>query len=225
MQQKKPDVGVIIPAYNESKNIEKIIKTLHRLPCIDEILVVDDGSTDDTAKIAKKAGAKVISIKKNMGKAYAMKIGYLLSNNHILVFLDGDIKEGVEQVDRLVNPILEGKADAVIARFPSHKEKGGLGLVKALAQIGLFILTGKTLSSVLSGQRAFHRSILRPELFDYHGYGIEFGMTVDLLNKNIRITEVGVTMKHCATGRNLKGFLHRFRQFSDILKVIIKKLF
>ena len=64
MQQKKPDIGVIIPAYNESKNMEKIIKTLHRLPCIDEILVVNDGSTDDTAKIAKKAGAKVISLKK-----------------------------------------------------------------------------------------------------------------------------------------------------------------
>lgn len=126
----------------------------------------------------------------------------------------------------MVNPILEGKADVVIARFPSSKEKGGLGLVKSLAQIGLFILTGKTLSSVLSGQRAFLHSILRPELFDYHGYGIEFGMTVDLLNNNnIQIVEVGVTMKHCATGRNLKGFLHRFRQFSDILKVIIKKLF
>jgi hypothetical protein len=59
--------------------------------------------------------------------------------------------------------------------------------------------------------------------FDYKGFGVEFGMTVDMLLKNIKVLEVDVNMTHRTTGRDIQGFLHRFHQFTDILRVILKK--
>ena len=216
-------IGVVIPAYNEEIRIKHTIKTLLHLPYIDRILVVDDGSLDNTAMVAVAAGAEVLSLTRNKGKAYAMKKGYESMDTHIIVFLDGDIAEGAEQISNLVKPICEGKAAATIARFPMTPGKGGFGLVRTLAARGLQYLTGSTLSSVLSGQRAFLRNVISTEFFDYKGFGIEFGMTVDMLQKNVRILEIDVTMKHRTTGRDIQGFLHRFRQFNDILRVFLKK--
>src|SRR5690554_4561612 len=216
------DIGVVIPAYNEAARIGHTINSLENLPYIDNILVVDDGSNDNTAYIAASAGANVLSLPKNMGKAYAMKKGYEVMQTHILVFLDGDITEGADEIIKLIKPICEGKAESVIARFP-QSGKGGFGIVRALATKGLYLLTGKNLTSVLSGQRAILRNAINESFFNYKGFGIEFGLTIDMLLKNVKILEVNVTMKHRTTGPDLKGFLHRFQQFVDILRVIIKK--
>jgi glycosyltransferase involved in cell wall biosynthesis len=159
------DIGVVIPAYNEGDRIEHTIRTLYLLHYIDRILVVDDGSLDNTAFIAAEAGADVLSLTQNKGKAYAMKKGYETMHTHILVFLDGDIGEGADQITSLVKPICEGKAAATIARFPMTPGKGGFGLVKALAAWGLQVLTGSSLSSVLSGQRAFLHNVLSSDFF------------------------------------------------------------
>lgn len=225
MSLTKSKAGIIIPAYNEEEKIGKTIESIIHFPWISRILVVDDGSADNTAKIARNAGADVFSLSANRGKAYAMQTGYNILTNDILIFLDGDIEEGGEQIERLAEPLWDGTADVVIARFPAASAGGGFGLVKGLAQKGLQILTGQTLSSVLSGQRAFLRSALTPELFKYNGYGIEFGMTVDIIWKGLRIYEVDVSMKHRITGRDIQGFCHRFRQFRDILTVFLNKLF
>ena len=224
MIEKKMTVGIIIPAYNEEDKIRKTIVSIRHLPWIECILVVDDGSTDNTAQVAGKAGANVLSLPENRGKAYAMKTGYLNSSSDILVFLDADIDYGADQINKLVEPIWYGKAEAVIACFPMTPGAGGFGLVKGLAHKSLHILTGQSLSSVLSGQRAFLRSVLSPDLFDYQGFGIEFGMTVDMLNRGIRIKEVDVSMKHRITGKDWAGFRHRFRQFNDIFSVFFCKL-
>ena len=217
-------VGVIIPAYNEENSIKCIIDELLNLNYIDRILVVDDGSKDKTALISALEGADVISLPCNKGKAFAMKRGYEAMETNILIFLDGDIIEGTDQLIELIKPICEQRAEAVIARLPMTPGKGGFGLVKALASKGMWYLTGQTYSSVLSGQRAILRNILRPEFFEYKGFGIEFGMTLDMISNNTRILEVDINMRHNVTGRDLKGFIHRYRQFSDILKVIITKL-
>jgi len=217
------EIGVIIPAYNEETNIKHMIDKLINLPYVDRVLVVDDGSKDKTAFLAATAGADVLSLPCNKGKANAMKKGYEVMEANILVFLDGDIKEGIHQIIELIRPICEKKAEAVIGKLPMAG-KGGFGLVKTLAAKGLYFLTGQTLTSVLSGQRAFLRNILSSEYFNYNGFGIEFGMTVDMILNKIKILEVDVVMKHCATGRDIQGFIHRYRQFNDILRVIILKL-
>ena len=224
MIEAKKTVEIIIPAYNEGDKIGITIASIQHYSWIDRILVIDDGSTDNTAETALNAGADVISLPINKGKAYAMKTGYQNSSSDILIFLDGDIDEGAEQIKRLVEPLWDGTAEAVIARFPMTPGKGGFGFVKGLAQKGLYILTGQSLSSVLSGQRAFLRNVLLSEFFDYNGYGIEFGMTVDLLSRDIKIQEVDVVMRHRTTGKDIIGYKHRFRQFCNIFNVFIQKL-
>lgn len=216
-------IGLIIPAYNEEERIGATVRSLVGLSWVDRILVIDDGSTDQTAAAASASGAEVISLPKNRGKAFAMKTGFEAMHTDIVVFLDGDITEGAEQARRLVTPICDGTAEVVIARLKMTSGKGGFGFVRKLAEKGLFFLTGHKLTSVLSGQRAFLSNILTADHFDYKGFGIEFGMTVDLIRRNRRIKEVDVEMKHQATGRDLRGFIHRFRQFVDILCVFLAK--
>ncbi len=223
MSKNGQDIGVVIPAFNEEETIDKTIKALKQIACIDRILVVDDGSSDFTADLASESGADVLKLPQNSGKGHAMKMGYEALTCSVLIFLDADLGETAEEAIRLINPLCRGKAEATIARFPMTPGKGGFGFVKRLSSRGLSFLTGQTLCSVLSGQRGFLRRILSAESFRYSGFGIEFGMTVDLLWKNRKIQEVDVTMKHRTTGRDFGGFLHRIRQFVDIAKVVVRK--
>lgn len=218
------DVGVIIPAYNEENIICSTISALKKLPAIDRILVVDDGSSDRTSEIAVEAGVEVLALAENSGKAKAMQMGYKVLPCSVLVFIDADLGESAGEAIKLIEPVCMKKAEVVIASFPMTPGKGGFGFVKKLSSWGLILITGRTVSSVLSGQRAFLRKVLTSESFDYTGFGIEFGMTADLLLKGIKILEVDVTMKHRTTGRDFQGFIHRYRQFKDILRVVIKKL-
>jgi glycosyltransferase involved in cell wall biosynthesis len=218
------EIGVIVPAFNEEKSIGSTITALKKLPVIDRILVVDDGSTDRTSQIAVAAGAEVLTLEKNSGKAKAMQKGYEALSCSVLVFIDADLGESAVETIKLIKPVCMGKAEAVIARFPMTPGKGGFGFVKKLSRWGLTLITGRTVPSVLSGQRAFLRRVLSSESFNYSGFGIEFGMTADLLIKGIDILEVDVTMKHRTTGRDFRGFAHRYRQFKDILRVVLKKL-
>jgi hypothetical protein len=217
------NVGVIIPAYNESANLAITLRTLKKVPIIKDILVIDDGSWDDTGDIALKEGVTLLSLDKNQGKGNALQMGVKYLYNKIIVFLDADIGDSAKEVTKLISPILQDKAEVTIGKIAFTPGKGGFGLVKGLSQVGFKSLTGKECHSILSGQRAFKREILTHELLSYRGYGIEFGMTVDLALKNVRIVEVPMDIRHRITGRDLKGFRHRGKQFWDILKVILQK--
>jgi len=217
-------VGVIIPAFNEEKRIASTIRALKGISCINKILVVDDGSTDKTADVASKEGAHVIRFTKNKGKGYALKTGMENLECDILLFLDADLEFSAKEAIKLISPVLEDKAQVAIAKFSRNKGTGGVGLVKFISQLGVRVLTGKRFGSILSGQRGFVRNVMNDEFLKYKGFGIEFGMTVDLLNSGIKIHEVDVNMDHRNTKRDLEGFVHRGRQFMDIAVVFIKKL-
>lgn len=216
-------VCAVIPAYNEAARIAATVRALKEIPALTRILVVDDGSADDTAALAAAADAEILALRSNGGKARAMAAGYQETQEEILLFLDADLGTSAAMAHALLVPILEGRAQGAVIRFPFASGKGGFGLVKALARYGVRRLTGRDFESVLSGQRAYLRSCLRPSDFSYPGFGIEFGMTVDLLNRGVTLTEVEAPMVHRTTGRDLRGFLHRARQFRDILWVAVKK--
>lgn len=218
------NVGVIIPAFNEERRIESTICALKNVPEIKDILVIDDGSTDQTSKIAELAGARVYRLDKNYGKGYALETGIQLQDNPIIIFLDGDLGESAQEVTKLLNPILKDEADVTVAKIPFVKNKGGFGFVKRLSISGIRKITGKHFSSVLSGQRAFKKDVMKIEYLQYPRFGIEFGMTIDLLCSGVRIQEVDVNMKHRITGKNFAGFIHRAKQFKDISHVFIKKM-
>ena len=138
--------------------------------------------------------------------------------------MDADLKESSADAHKLISPVINNQAHVAIARFkPSHKP-GGFGFVKTLASGGVKLFTGQELTSVLSGQRAFKRQVLEDIGYIPDGYSLEVGMLIDILTKGYRVVEVDVDMYHDVTGRNLQGFIHRGKQFIDILKLLVNKL-
>lgn len=219
------NVSVLIPAYNESDRITDTITGLSDIKEIDEIIVINDGSTDNTVEKAKKAGAKIVNIKGNKGKGNALKEGIKYAKNNIIAFLDADVGLTSKEIGKLIKPVVDNEADVTIAKFPKLNKKTGFGFVKILAKQGVKYFTGKEIESSLSGQRVFKKNVLDNINNFYKGYGIEVGMTIDIIKKGYRIKEVEVNMTHSVTERDLRGFIHRGRQFFDILNVLIKKLF
>lgn len=218
-------VTVILPAYNEEDRIASTIAGLQKSFYVNRIFVIDDGSKDQTSTVAEAAGAEVYRISANAGKGYAMQQGVekTVHDSDILIFLDADIGKSACEIDKLIEPIFLGLADVTIARFPTAKKKGGFGLVKNLAKYGVKLYTGKTISTSLSGQRAFKADVLKAIGKMPVDYGVEVGMTIDLLRMGYRIQEIDVNMTHRETGRDLRGFIHRGKQFYQILATLIRK--
>lgn len=112
MMNKKPRVVAIIPCYNTAPYIAEVVIEARKY--VDEVIVVDDGSTDDTADEAKKAGARVIQHECNLGKGAAMKEAALVADCDIIVFLDGDGQHDPSEIPVLTKPMIAQKYEAVI---------------------------------------------------------------------------------------------------------------
>ena len=223
-----PYISIIIPAYNEADKIKDTLENIKGIDEINEIIVVDDGSSDDTSKIASSVESeklKLFTLERNKGKGYALNYGLKIAMEKadIIGFLDGDLGSSSKEVKKLIDPILNNEADVIIAKFPPAKKKGGLGFVKGLAKESVLEMTGKELDATLSGQRLFKKEVLKR--FDEipFGYGVEVGMTIDILKYGYTIKEVLVNMTHSETGRDLKGFIHRGKQYYHIKKVLKQK--
>ena len=223
-----PYISIIMPAYNEASKIKNTLENIYNIEEIDEIIVVDDGSSDNTSEIVSTIESKKIKLFKleqNKGKGYALNYGLniAMENADIIGFLDADLGSSSKEVKKLIDSILNNEADVIIAKFPPAKKKGGLGFVKGLAKKSVLEMTGKELDATLSGQRLFKKEVLNK--FDKipFGYGVEVGMTIDILKYGYTIKEVLVNMTHSETGRDLKGFIHRGKQYYHIKKVLRQK--
>ncbi len=213
-------VSVLIPAYNEEDKIYDTVGSALSIPQVHEVVVVDDASTDKTADIAAKAGARVCTLEKNLGKGGALNHGALLVTGDLVLLLDGDLGKSAIEAQLLLRPVLDGKADMVIASFPPPTVKGGFGFVKGLARNGIKLFSGYEMVSPLSGQRAMKRAVLEAMLPFSRGFGVEVGATLRAAMKGYSLMEVPVQMTHAETGRNLRGFIHRGAQFVDIAAVL-----
>ncbi|MGI6678797.1 MAG: glycosyltransferase family 2 protein [Dehalobacterium sp.] len=217
-------VSLLIPAYNAGLLIQETIHAVQgAYPDFKEIIVVDDGSQDDTQIKAHAVGARVLRSEKNRGKGGALNLGAPLVQGDIVVLLDADLGKSAARFIPLLLPVLHQKADVTLAKFPPPPIKGGFGWVKGLAHYGIFSLTGKKVACPLSGQRAMTRTVFQSLLPFQKGYGVEVGATIDILKKGWRLEEVEIDFTHAYTGRNLAGFLHRGRQFYDIFCTLIQK--
>lgn len=215
----------LVPAYNEGDRLEASIRSIKKTKYIDEIVVIDDGSTDNTLEVASTLDIKVLQMEQNSGKGAAIKRGldYALCRSDIIIFLDADLSTSSDDVDKLIKPIIDGECDVTIARFQRAKKKGGFGLVKGLARYGVKHFTGKTIDTAIVGQRAFKTEVLKNIKSIPNNYGIEISMVIDILRLGYSVKEVDVTMSHRETERNLRGFYHRGRQFSHILGTLLNK--
>jgi len=219
-------VLALVSTFNEEKRISATLEALKQISLIDQIVVVNDGSTDATEKRAEQAGVKVISLPQNVGKGKALnfaleQVGVDMAE--VILLADGDLAESASEVEKLLRPVLQGEADMAIADFPKPQVRGGFGLVKNLARWGIRRLTGLTMEEPLSGQRAIKREVFAALGGLEKGFGVEVGLTIDAARAGYRIVEIPTRMSHAETGRNLKGFVHRGRQLRDVLRVIVKR--
>jgi glycosyltransferase involved in cell wall biosynthesis len=220
------DVAVVIPARNESDRIAATVRAAVGLPGVDIVIVVDDGSTDGTAAAAQDAGASVMRHARNRGKAAAMETGAeavrLLEDNERrdrprhLLFLDADLAETAAGAAPLAEPVREGRADMTIAVFSTRVKQGGHGFVVSLSGSGIMRATGWRPAQPLNGQRCLTRAAFEAARPLAPGFGVETGLTIDLLRQGMRITEVEVPLAHRATGGDWRSQVHRARQFVDV---------
>ncbi|TWI55936.1 glycosyltransferase family 2 protein [Halalkalibacter nanhaiisediminis] len=210
------NVSFVIPAYNEADRIGSTLKSLKHFSSNAEIIVVNDGSTDQTKRIAEKYANKVITLPINHGKGFALQIGWREAKGTYIACLDADLEESANEVTSLLSPLEKQQADVAISIVKAGKH-AGLGFVKKRVQALIYQQTGVKLEAPLSGQRAFHRKWLSVLLARaYQGFGVEAQMTIDLLKAGAKCVEIPTTMTHREMGRNMKGFVHRLKQWVDI---------
>ncbi|MFG1697395.1 glycosyltransferase family 2 protein [Nonomuraea sp. NPDC049309] len=221
------DTAVIIPAADEADRIAATVKAAAALPGVDLVVVVDDGSRDQTGRIARAAGARVVRHSRNRGKAAAMETGAeavrLLdeegSPRHLL-FLDADLGDTAQAAAPLIEPVRAGEADMTIAVFTTRVKLGGHGLVVRLSKEGIRRATGFDATQPLNGQRCLTRAAFEAARPLAHGFGVETALTIDLLRKGFRVKEVEVDMAHRATGTDWRSQLHRARQLRDVARAL-----
>lgn len=205
---------VLIPALNEEHRIAATVTAARAVAGVGRVLVIDDGSTDETGARARDAGAEVLSLKRNAGKGGALQAGleHVGASADIIVLLDADLGDTAGEAAALLAPLAEGTADMTIATFPPPVRRGGFGLVKRLARWGIERLAGVRVSAPLSGQRALNRDAIAAGTPFAHGFGVEVALTVRVARAGLRVREVRTDMRHAETGRDLPGFVHRGRQ-------------
>lgn len=220
-------VVVIVPAKDEAARIGATIRAVRRIPGVVAVVVVDDGSTDATARIAADAAAEVVRHPRNHGKADALMsgLGRLRGLQRVgrvdpgaaVLFVDADLEESAEAVGVLVEPVAAGRADLTIATLPTQRTPGGgRGLVVGLARRGIEELTGWSPAQPLSGMRCLTPAALAAATPFARGWGVEVGMTVDVLDAGLLIEEVPCDLHHRVTGSDWRSQVHRSAQYRDV---------
>jgi glycosyltransferase involved in cell wall biosynthesis len=221
--------AVIIPAKDEEDRIALTVGAALKLPGVDLVMVIDDGSADRTAELAEQAGASVVRHSRNRGKGAAMESGAeavrLLDSRdggppRNLLFLDADLAETAQEAGPLIEPVRRGEADMTIAVFASLVKLGGHGFVVRLSRDGIQRATGFESTQPLNGQRCLTRAAFDAALPLAKGFGVETALTIDLLRKDFRVLEVEVPLAHRATGTDVHAQIHRARQFRDVARAL-----
>ncbi len=217
------NITVILPAYNEEVSIGSIVLLTKHYA--DNVIVVDDGSSDRTAEIARNAGAEVIVHEVNTGKGGALKTGFSAAEGaDIIVTMDSDGQHNPEDIPRLVQPILKGEADMVNGSRYLNGLDRNTPLYRRVGQRVLDRFTnlnsGLKITDSQSGFRAFAASTKDNFRFNAQGMAIESEMLADAAKSGIRIKEVEIGVRYdvdCSTKNPIE---HGFGVLVMVLKDI-----
>ena len=187
--KKYQKVSVIIPAYNEEDTVATVVEVVKKVSFVDEIIVVNDGSSDNTESEAVKAGARVITHETNKGKGEALHTGYREAECDIIAFIDADIHNLTsKKVEAMIMPILEGKTDITKTKFARARGRVTELTAKPLLN---FFFPEISFEQPLSGQFAARKDVLKRINFE-KDYGVDVGIVIDADVLGISITEVDI---------------------------------
>jgi glycosyltransferase involved in cell wall biosynthesis len=225
-------VIAVVPAFNEEPSIGGVVRALLEQPLRLEVVVVDDASTDDTARVAREAGAVVLRLSTNLGIGGAVQTGfrYALSRGaDATVQVDGDGQHPADAVEALVRPVLDGSADVAIgSRFlekegyrSSAPRRAGIAVLSAT----LRLITGRRFTDPTSGFRALNRRVLE---FCARSYPEDYPEPESLLpltrELGARILDIPVAMRSRAAGRSsIRGPVALFYMAKVLTAVIVSR--
>ena len=233
----KPEVSIIIPAYNESERLGDPLKTILEFVSTTgrnaELIVVDDGSSDDTAKVAERAfettpdiQSNVIRYEKNRGKGFAVKTGLLAAKADVALFTDADMSTPIDELSKLVDPILSGEYDVTFGsraldrsligtRQPWRREQGG-----RVMNLIIRTMSGLPFADTQCGFKAFNLLKFRPLLdvmkIDRFGFDVEFLFVANY--NHLRLKEIAVRWND-VEGSKVSVFRDTRRMVSELAQI------
>lgn len=233
----KPDISIVIPAYNESERLGSPLKTILDFISSNninaEVIVVDDGSSDDTAKVADKTfleapsvETNVIRYEKNRGKGFAVKTGLLAAKADIALFSDADLSTPIEEMSKLVDPIRSGEFDVTFGsraidrsligtHQPWRREQGG-----RVMNLIIKTMSGLKFYDTQCGFKAFNMVKFRPLLdvmqIDRFGFDVEFLFVANY--HKLRLAEIPVRWNDVA-GSKVSVFRDTRRMISELNQI------
>src|SRR5215218_383228 len=220
---------VIVTARDEADRLGATLEAIGGAFPGARAVVADDGSRDPTAHVALQAGAELVRAVPARGKGGAATLAAervmaqaLEPDAPIVVLCDGDLGDSAAGLTALAAMVERGKADVAVAAF-SRRKGGGFGLALAFARWAIRRLAGIELRAPISGQRALRGDVLPVVVPFAHGFGMEIAMAVDVVRAGYRLVEVELDLGHRATGRTLRGFVHRGRQLADFARVYLDR--
>lgn len=223
-----PKVLVVIPCYNEEVSIGSVV--LRSLAYASKVVVVDDGSRDKTAEIARLAGAEVVQHEVNRGKGAGIRTAFEYARGYgadVLVLIDGDGQHNPDEIPQLIDPIVRGEADMVNgSRFlvkHRHNVPGYRRVGQDLLTLATNAGSGQKITDSQNGFRAFARGTLDSFTFQETGMGIESEMLMDAARSNLRIREVQIDVRYDVAGSTYNPVVHGISVMGSVLKIILKR--
>ncbi len=223
-------VAAIICAHNAGLDIASTVRSCRAIPGVDLLVVVDDGSDDDTGRNARLAGAVVVRHSVPRGRASALETGVKVVAMRdradwpprLLLLLSADLGESAVEASALVEAVMTGMADCACAAPPATDPSVGRSLAENFARSSIRSATGWEPQAPLSEERCLTREALNAAIPFSTGYGIEVGMTIDLLVDGFTLVEVPCTFVHLGSDRTL-GSLNRTAQYRDTALAILHR--
>jgi glycosyltransferase involved in cell wall biosynthesis len=220
---------VIVAAHNEADRIGDTLDALAAAFPNAHLIVADDASEDGTGDVALVHGAELLRRRRSHGKGGNMTAAAATVIDRadapdapVFLLCDGDLGGTASALRALVESVAAGECDLAIAAFRS-RVGGGFGVALRYAARAIERLCGYRAGAPISGQRALSPAAMRAAHPFADGYGMEIGITVDVVRAGLEVREIELDLAHRATGRSLGGFLHRARQLRDFRRVYREK--